>query len=91
MLSNFQRRDGEKISAQLKDFYFSNGYASIPEKSWSVSISSQAYSDSEGQVGQGFSKVIELIRDFAAERAAHRWSEAFEKHMSVLIAIVKVL
>jgi hypothetical protein len=34
---------------------------------------------------------VELSRDFAGEKAGGRWSEAFEKHMQTLVAVVKAL
>lgn len=56
-----------------------------------MAVNSQMFGDCEGSTGTSFAKVIELVRDFAAERAGGRWSDAFEKHMQCLIAIVKVL
>lgn len=56
-----------------------------------MAVNSQLFGDCEGITGTSFAKVIELVRDFASERAVGRWSDAFEKHMQCLISIVKVL
>jgi hypothetical protein len=89
--SAFQKRDGDRIAKEFKELYFTNHYDSVPEKSWSVAVNTQAYADCELSVGGLFARVVELGRDFAGERAGGRWSEAFEKHMQALVAVVKVL
>ncbi len=38
MQSCFQKREGEKMSRELKELYFTNYYSNIPHKSWDVPI-----------------------------------------------------
>lgn len=70
----FQKKDGDKMVKEIRSLYFSNDYAAIPEKSWHVSISPSNFSDGESNLGTSFAKMLELIRDYAMERAGNRWS-----------------
>jgi hypothetical protein len=55
---SFQKKEGEKLSRELKELYFTNNYANIPEKSWNVPINSQVFGDSELVVGLSFARVL---------------------------------
>lgn len=91
MQAAFLKKDGDKMAKEMRQFYFTNDYAGIPEKNWHVSINPSSFNDGESNLGSSFAKMLELIRDYAMQRAGNRWSECFEKHMQVLIALLKVL
>lgn len=63
----------------------------MPEKNWKVSIDVSAFNDGETNMGSCYAKMLEFVRDYAQERAGNRWSECFEKHMQVLISLLRVL
>ena len=77
MQSAFNKKDGDKLAKELKDLYQNKSYKNVPEKSWHVSIHTHQFHDSQSNMGASYAKMLELIRDFAMERAAKKWAESF--------------
>lgn len=73
MQSAYQKRDGDKLAKEIRELYFTQLYANVPEKSWAIAVNTHAFNDGE-PMGLSYARVIELVRDFALERAAGRWS-----------------
>jgi hypothetical protein len=56
-----------------------------------VAVNTSLFNEAEPSVGWSYGRVVELVRDFALERAGGRWAESCEKHLETLRGTLRVL
>ena len=54
----FSKRDGDRIAQELRDFYLTNLYRNVPEKSWNVNINQNMFQGADAVLGVHYAKMF---------------------------------